>query len=141
MRSSGLAFRLLLVFGGGALGTLARYLLGVAIPHVSHEPPNWSVFVANLVGAFLMGIVVTAPFGSRRLDLEHWRLLLGTGVLGGFTTYSAFTVDIAGAAASVADPLYAWLIWFVLGQVVAGIALAGAGMALGLRLWQAKDAS
>ena len=43
MRSSGLAFRLLLVFGGGALGTLARYLLGVAIPHVSHEPPNWSV--------------------------------------------------------------------------------------------------
>ena len=94
MRSSGLAFRLLLVFGGGALGTLARYLLGVAIPHVSHEPPNWSVFVANLVGAFLMGIVVTAPFGSRRLDLEHWRLLLGTGVLGGFTTYSALAVAV-----------------------------------------------
>ncbi len=102
MRSSGLAFRLLLVFGGGALGTRARYLLGVA-----SRPPRrgWR------------GLGTGGPLGA-----------------GGGRRW-------AGAGASVVDPLYAWLIWFVLGQVVAGIALAGAGMALGLRLWPAKDAS
>ena len=134
--------KLLLVFGGGAVGTLARYLLGVAIPHIPGVPPNWSVFLANLIGAFLMGLVMTVPWGrrdGRGLDVEHWRLLLGTGVLGGFTTYSAFTVDIAGAASAIADPVTSWLVWFGLGQVVAGILLACAGIALGVRLWPAQE--
>lgn len=127
----GLPTRFALVFVGGAVGSLARYAVTLAVPHDPTASPSYAVALVNVVGSFLIGVLATAPLGTRRLDASGWRLLLGTGVLGGFTTYSAFTVDAFAAAAGYGDLLTGWWIWFVLGQIVLGVLVALAGMALG----------
>lgn len=86
---------LVLVALGGAAGTTARYLLGETISDVAGMP--FGIFAINLTGAFLLGWLIEAlarygPDTGRRRDL---RLLLGTGVIGGFTTYSALAADTA----------------------------------------------
>ncbi len=78
---------------GGAVGTAARAMLGVVIPDVAGVP--FGVFVINLAGAFLLGLLLAVlgrlgPDAGRRRTI---RLLCGTGVLGGFTTYSALATD------------------------------------------------
>ncbi|WP_255572687.1 CrcB family protein [Leucobacter tenebrionis] len=81
---------------GGAAGSLARYLLSLAIGSRGDFP--LAVLVVNVVGALLLGLlveVVTRAGG----DGGRWRtarLLLGTGALGGFTTYSLLAADLAG---------------------------------------------
>ncbi|MHB1063908.1 MAG: FluC/FEX family fluoride channel, partial [Georgenia sp.] len=77
---------------GGALGALARYGLALAWPHVSGEPP-WSTVLVNVVGSLLMGVlmVVLTEVVGRPHPLA--RPFLGVGVLGGFTTFSTYTVD------------------------------------------------
>lgn len=74
----------LTVAAGGTLGVAARLALGLTIPDTSGLPV--AVFVANIVGAFLLGALTTCLGHGKR------RLFWGTGLLGGFTTYSAFTV-------------------------------------------------
>ena len=83
---------LLLVAAGGAVGTALRVLLGAAVPEVDAVPVG--ILLINLVGAFALGLLVEVlarrgPDAGRRRGV---RLLLGTGVLGGFTTYSALAV-------------------------------------------------
>lgn len=89
-----------LVFLGGTLGTAARYLLSTVIPAWQGIPIG--TFVINVVGAFVLGVLLEAltrrgPDDGMRRDL---RLLVGTGVLGGFTTYSSFAVDADGLLTS-----------------------------------------
>jgi CrcB protein len=84
---------LALVFAGGTIGTGLRQLLVLLVPPV-HGVPVVIVGI-NLVGAFLLGLLLAAltrrgPDEGARLRV---RLLLGTGVLGGFTTYSALATD------------------------------------------------
>jgi fluoride exporter len=77
---------------GGVLGAEARYGLGRLLPH----PPNafpWPTLVVNTVGCLLIGVlmvIVTELTRPHRLA----RPFLGTGVLGGFTTFSTYTVDV-----------------------------------------------
>jgi CrcB protein len=76
----------LLVAAGGVAGSLARAAAGVALPH---EPGTWgwATLVVNALGAAaLCALLVQVPS-------PQTRLLLGTGLLGGFTTFSGFTVD------------------------------------------------
>jgi CrcB protein len=86
---------------GGALGSLARYGLGVAFPSGRTGFP-WATFGINVVGSLLIGVLMV-------LVVEVWeahplvRPFLGVGVLGGFTTFSTYVVDVqrlvdAGAA-------------------------------------------
>ncbi|CAN5453842.1 fluoride efflux transporter CrcB [soil metagenome] len=79
------------VFVGGALGTLARAVLGeVAAPHPDRWP--WATFVVNIVGAFLLGYFTTRLL--ERLPLSSYRRpLLGTGLCGGLTTFSTMQVE------------------------------------------------
>ncbi|MFJ4045646.1 fluoride efflux transporter FluC [Microbacterium sp. NPDC089987] len=74
--------RAALAAAGGAVGTAARLGLGMLI---SDAPI--AVLVANIAGALLLGIL------TARIPASNLRILLGTGMLGGFTTYSAFAVD------------------------------------------------
>lgn len=82
------------VFAGGAVGTAIRSLLGDAFPHRGDSWP-WATFCINVIGAFLLGLLLEAlvrsgeDTGVRRL----LRLGVGTGVMGGFTTYSTFMVE------------------------------------------------
>lgn len=74
---------------GGALGVGARALLLLPVGDAAAVP--WATLGVNAAGSFLLGIVVGA-LDDRR---PHLRALLGTGALGGFTTYSAFAVETA----------------------------------------------
>lgn len=76
----------LYVAAGGAVGSAARYLVGVAMAGAGLA--SWSgTLTVNLCGAFLLGALF-----QRAPESRVW-LLLGTGVLGGFTTFSALTLD------------------------------------------------
>jgi CrcB protein len=95
--------RLLLVCLGGALGSGARYLVAVAlVPRLSSASPGvglaltfpWATLTVNVVGCFLLELLVGLVAGGLRLSTEL-RLLLATGVLGGFTTYSSFNTETA----------------------------------------------
>jgi CrcB protein len=112
--------RLLLVALGGAIGTAGRLALGVVIPDAGSLPV--AVFIANVVGAFLIG-VLAARIGAGR-DL---RVFLATGILGGFTTYSAFAVGTVQlwAHAPLLAALYAVLtLTLGVGAAVAGLRIA-----------------
>ncbi len=84
-----------LVFAGGTLGTAARAALVTTFPSVNGVP--YTVLAINLCGAFLLGTLIEqlarrGPDVGRRRAL---RLLLGTGFMGGFTTYSSLAADTA----------------------------------------------
>jgi fluoride exporter len=79
------------IFAGGALGALARAVLGtLAVPDPARWP--WPTFVVNIVGAFLVGYFTTRLL--ERLPLSSYRRpLLGTGFCGGLTTFSTVQVE------------------------------------------------
>jgi CrcB protein len=109
--------RILLVALGGTVGTAARLGLGLALPDVGGVP--LAVLVANVLGALLIGVLAARIPGSTDL-----RLLLGTGVLGGFTTYSAF---MAGSVELWADaPALAFA--YAAGSLVLGLGAAAVGL-------------
>ena len=80
---------------GGAAGAVARYGLGVQALRL--WGPGWpaGTFVANVFGGFLMGMLASFLAHRGGPDQEKLRLLLGVGVLGGFTTFSAFSLETA----------------------------------------------
>ncbi|MCP3736007.1 fluoride efflux transporter CrcB [Sphingomonas sp. RP10(2022)] len=84
---------LVLVMVGGALGTAARYLTGRATLALFGPAFPFGTLAVNLIGGLLMGVLagVLARAGTGG---EPWRLFLGVGVLGGFTTFSAFSLDV-----------------------------------------------
>lgn len=82
----------LLVMAGGALGAAGRYHLGRLVFHFGGTGFPLGTLAANVTGGFLMGvlagILARGDFAS-----EPWRLFLGVGLLGGFTTFSAFSLE------------------------------------------------
>lgn len=91
---------LLLVFAGGTVGVAAREALTLAFPPIHGIP--FTIFAINMVGAFLLGVLLDALArrGPDRGKRRALRLLLGTGVIGGFTTYSALAADTASLLGS-----------------------------------------
>ncbi len=86
--------RLLLVMLGGMLGTAGRLGIELLLPHSGGFP--FATLIANVLGALLIGILASRPFDKLRGRGQDTRLFLGTGILGGFTTYSAFAVGSVG---------------------------------------------
>ena len=86
--------RLLLVALGGAIGASARYGLGLAALRLA---PNaawpWGTFLANVVGGLLMGLLAGWLALRGGAEQETIRLFAAVGVLGGFTTFSAFSLE------------------------------------------------
>lgn len=116
---------LALVFAGGVVGTLARALLESAFPAGPGAFP-WTTFGINIGGAFCLGLLLTVlarmgPDGGWR---QAVRLGLGTGLLGGFTTYSLLAIEtmlrlpLVGLAHAVVS--------VVLGVVAAGLGVRAA---------------
>jgi CrcB protein len=84
--------RWLYVFLGGGAGSAARYLTTIAAARLISPEFPFGTLIVNLLGCFLIGFVHTVAVVSGRLSPEA-RLFLTTGVLGGFTTYSAFNYE------------------------------------------------
>ncbi len=82
---------LFLVMAGGAVGAGLRHLVGRAALAALGPAWPWGTLTVNIVGGLAMGVLAGSL--SRVSDGEAWRLLLGVGVLGGFTTFSAFSLD------------------------------------------------
>lgn len=76
---------------GGTVGTLLRASVGLALP-VSPGTWPWATLLVNLVGAAVLPALLELV-GRLRRRFVAWRLVFGTGLLGGFTTYSAFSVE------------------------------------------------
>ncbi|MGO2550911.1 fluoride efflux transporter FluC [Glutamicibacter arilaitensis] len=126
---------LLLVFLGGALGTAARQALGMLFPEASVVPV--SIFIANILGAFLLGMLLEA-LSRRGRDVgrrRSLRLLLGTGFMGGFTTYSALATGTMQLLRSGAMP---WALAYPLGTVILGALATWCGIAVGAK-WAARS--
>jgi CrcB protein len=85
----------LLVFLGAGLGGVGRHAVNRIVPLALGMKFPFSTLIVNAAGCFLMG-VLTGWFAFRgEQTTQHVRLLLTTGVLGGFTTFSAFSLDAA----------------------------------------------
>ena len=83
-----------LVFVGGGIGSMARYAMMKAIGHVMGGNFPWPTLGVNLLGALIIG-ALTEFLALRVSGVEPARLLLVTGFLGGFTTFSTFSLESA----------------------------------------------
>jgi CrcB protein len=82
----------ILVFLGGGLGAVSRHAMGLVVGRLAGFGFPWATLLVNILGSFAMGLLIAwlARRSAGDLDL---RLLLATGFLGGFTTFSAFSLD------------------------------------------------
>jgi fluoride exporter len=114
----------LLVAVAGMLGVLARY--GISRLTLHTEALLWSTVGINLAGSFLLGLLVAEPWFGRDV-----REALGIGFLGGFTTFSTFSVQVV-LDVDAGEPGRA--LAYLLVSVAGGVAAAAGGYALGRAL-------
>ena len=108
---------------GGGLGALARYYIAGWV-----QPPgaefNWGIFIVNITGGLLMGMIVEAS--ALRLNLApDMRSFLTVGILGGYTTFSTFSLD---SALMLQKGQYGLAAAYVIGSVILSIAALFAGL-------------
>jgi fluoride exporter len=82
----------LIVFLGGGLGAALRHGVNVAVARTFGTGFNYATLFENVSGSLVMGLLV-GYFAFKSGLSQHWRLFLTTGVLGGYTTFSAFSLD------------------------------------------------
>ncbi|MCC6877202.1 MAG: fluoride efflux transporter CrcB [Sandaracinaceae bacterium] len=114
---------------GGAAGSVLRYLLSLGATRWLGTTLPWGTLAANVIGSFALGVLMELS-GERRIAGVQARLVLGTGVLGGFTTYSSFNLETLrlfeqGAVVRGGAYLFATVLVCMLAGF-AGIALARA---------------
>ncbi len=108
---------------GGGLGALARYFVAAAIQPAG-ATFNWGIFVVNITGGFLMGVIVEASALKWNLNPEL-RSFLTVGILGGYTTFSTFSLD---SALLLQKGEYAIAATYMIGSVVLSILALFAGL-------------
>jgi CrcB protein len=114
----------LYVMAGGALGSLARYVLSLLALPVSRDLP-WGTIGINIAGSFIIGFFGTLTLAHGRYPVsENMRLFVMVGICGGFTTFSSFslqTLDLLRSGAAVRAGV----------NIVLSVALCVAAVALG----------
>jgi CrcB protein len=108
---------------GGALGSVARYLLSTFVLRATGTLFPLGTFVVNVIGCLVFGAIAGAV--SQRVQLAPaLRLFLLTGILGGFTTFSSYAFE---SFTLVRDGQFLWASLNIAGQVIAGLAGMWAG--------------
>lgn len=123
-----MTYALVAVFG--AAGAISRYALDGWISDMTHGQFPWGTFVINLLGAFALGVVV-ALTTERLLLSPNWRVALGIGFLGSFTTFSTYAYESVKLAEDGAVGL---ALVNSVGMVALGLLAAVLGLALGRTL-------
>ena len=116
----------LLVFVGGGLGSSLRHTINVLSARVLGTAFPYHTFIINISGSTVMGLIA-GYLALKGEASQPWRLFLMTGVLGGYTTFSAFSLDAVLLYQRGANGL---ALFYVLGSVVFSIAGLFAGLAL-----------
>jgi CrcB protein len=120
---------ILLVGLGGGIGSMARYLCQRWFAH--HYPASfpWGTFAVNVTGCFLIGLFWGMTFRSFSVSentiATGWKLLLMAGFCGGYTTFSAFTLEGIGL---LKEQKHALFFSYILASVMLGLAATYAGM-------------
>ena len=123
---------LLLVAIGGAFGAICRYLLGVQAMRAFGPGFPYGTLGANVLGGLLMGVLVGVLALKGGADQERWRLLLGVGVLGGFTTFSSFSLE---TALMIEKRLYGQAFTYVSASVLLAVGALFVGLLTARRLF------
>jgi CrcB protein len=114
---------------GGALGALARHLIGAGVGRIAGQPIPWATATVNVLGCICAGALAGAMAAGRLQMSANTRAFVFVGLLGGFTTFSAFALD---TLTLVNGGRPATAMWNVAGQV--GIGLLGVFGAYALAL-------
>ncbi len=120
---------LLVAFGGAAGSVLRWYASGWVQRLFPHSTFPWGTFAVNVTGSFAIGVLLTLAV-ERSVLSPALRLLLVTGVLGGFTTFSAFSMETFELLRSGQWPA---AVGYAAGSVAIGLLAAAAGWALAIR--------
>lgn len=115
---------LLLASAGGALGAGVRFIVYQQVTRLAGATFPWATLIVNVAGSLLIGVLV-AILLDRLPDATGLRAFLITGVLGGFTTFSAFSIDVV-ALMERAEIMQAML--YVLGSVVLSVSACWIGL-------------
>jgi CrcB protein len=119
---------------GGMLGAVSRYALEQALPPSAGGWPS-ATFAANVSGCFLLALVMAVLVGTGRHG-SLWRVFLGVGVLGGYTTFSTYAVQ----AATLLRGRHEWLaVTYLFGTVIAAAAAVLLGLLLGRMAVRARS--
>ena len=124
--------KVLLVAAGGAVGAVARYGLGVQTLRLWGSAWPYGTFAANVLGGLLMGVLAGWLAHRGGGDQERLRVLLGVGVLGGFTTFSAFSLE---AALMIGKRAYGQAFAFTTASVLLSISALFVGLYLARRVF------
>jgi CrcB protein len=119
--------RYLLIAVFGALGAMSRYAVDGWVSNTTRGQFPWGTLAVNVAGSFALGIVVELTT-SRLLPHPNWRIALGIGFLGAFTTFSTFTYETVRLAE---DSAYGLAVFNVAAMTTLGLAAAAAGLLLG----------
>lgn len=122
------------ISAGGVVGSLGRYAVGLAAPRPAGGWPTATLLV-NVTGAFAMGLLV-AYLVSRSDPHRLLRPFVGVGVLGGWTTYSSFAVDVVHLGH---EGYPGMAVTYVVGTFVLGVLAVAAAMAVGSRWWPVES--
>ena len=114
----------------GAAGAISRYWLDGRVSDLVHGQFPWGTFVINVVGALLLGLLV-ALTTERLLPHPNWRIALGIGFLGSFTTFSTYTYESVKLAE---DGVLGLALLNSVGMLSLGLIAAASGLALGRTL-------
>jgi CrcB protein len=118
-------YALIAVFG--AAGAVSRYALDGWISDLTHGQFPWGTFVINVLGAFALGLLV-ALTTERLLPHPHWRVAIGIGFLGSFTTFSTYAYESVKLAEDGAAGL---ALLNSVGMVALGMVAAFCGLVVG----------
>ncbi|NTS63611.1 fluoride efflux transporter CrcB [Sphingomonas sp. HHU CXW] len=109
---------LFLVMAGGALGSAGRYLTGRSMLSLLGPDWPWGTMTVNLLGGLLMGLLTGVL--ARVAAPEGWRLFVAVGVLGGFTTFSSFSLDtVSMIERGALLPAFGYVAVSVIGSIAA----------------------
>ncbi|MGC2813510.1 MAG: fluoride efflux transporter CrcB [Bradyrhizobium sp.] len=115
-----------LVFFGGGVGASLRHFINIACARCIGTAFPYGTFIINITGSTVMGLIA-GYLAFKGEASQPWRLFLMTGILGGYTTFSAFSLDTALLYERGQIGL---ALFYVLGSVVFSIAGLFAGLAL-----------